>query len=257
MLLLLPTLYFFVIGSIIGSFVNVLIDRIPKGISIAFSRSYCPHCRKKLSPLELIPIFSYLILHGKCNGCKKEIPARLLLVEVLVAILYSILYVMVFVSVISPIQFVYLIAILPLFVAIIFTDLEYGIIPDQLLMYVLIVMAAYFILFALGFFPVHLFTGFVVFVFFALLFLVTSGKGMGFGDVKLSFVLGMFLGPANSIVAMYLSFLAGAIVSIALVLFRVRKFKGGTIPFGPFLVVSSITAYFWGNLLIKLFLKIY
>lgn len=257
MFLLLPTLYFFIIGSIIGSFTNVLIDRIPKGISIAFSRSYCPHCRKKLSPLELIPIFSYLMLRGKCGSCKKEIPARLLLVEVILAVLYSLLYVMVFMSVIGLFQFIYLLAILPLFMAIIFTDLEYGIIPDQLLLYVIVIIATYFILFSLVSLPVNLLTGFVVFVFFALLFLATSGKGMGFGDVKLSFVLGLFLGPVDSIVAMYLAFLTGAVVSIALVAFRIRRFKGGTIPFGPFLVVSSITAYFWGGLLIKLFLKIY
>lgn len=256
-MVILLTLYFFIFGSIVGSFTNVLIDRIPKGISIILSRSYCPHCKKKLSPLELIPIFSYLLLHGKCGSCKKEIPTRLLLIEVLTAVLYSLLFLLVFMSAITLGQFVYLIAILPLFITVIFTDLEYGIIPDQILLYVLVVSGAYFLLFARGEFILDLLSAFIVFAFFAFLFFVTSGRGMGFGDVKLSFVLGLFLGPVNSIVSLYLAFLTGAFMSIILVLFKKRSFKGGTIPFGPFLIMGAIVAYFWGDFLIKIFLKLY
>ncbi len=257
MLLLLPILYFFVIGAIIGSFINVLIDRIPRGMSIVLSRSYCPHCRKKLSPLELIPIFSYLMLRGKCGSCKKKIPARLLLIEVLIAVLYGLLYLMVFTSAINLGQFAYLLVILPLFISVIFTDLEYGIIPDQILLFILVASLSYFLLFARGEFVWDLLSAFIVFLFFAFLFFVTSGRGMGFGDVKLSFILGLFLGPVNVIVSLYLAFLTGAFVSIILVVFKKRSFRGGTIPFGPFLIVSSVVAYFWGDTLIKIFLRLY
>ncbi len=245
---------FFFIGITFGSFLNVLIDRLSTGRSVVGGRSYCEHCRKTLKPVDLIPLLSYLLLRGRCRFCKTKIPFRIFLVELLSGLAFLFILLQVTASVLLPIPAIFLAIILLCFIGIFFADIIYGIIPD-LMVVVCAIASLLFIIF--GNLPLvnHLLSAFFSFAFFFLLFALTRGRGMGFGDVKLSFILGLLLGFPNIIVALYLAFLTGAFVSIILVVCRKIRFFGGTIPFGPFLVGSTIIALFFGNQLLQMFLS--
>jgi len=241
----------FVFGSLIGSFLGLVSDRLPENKSIIRGRSICDKCGRKLNWYELIPLFSFLFLRGRCLKCKKQIGFRLLAIEILSGFLtaYTLFY-----SYKNNLPFfdvVVLLLIVYTFVAIFFTDLKYSIIPDKLLLFLTIftIIRLYLlqnnvlnsILAALG-----------AFFFFLLLFLITKGKGMGFGDVKLSFVLGLLLSFPLIIISLYISFLTGAALSIILVVLRRRSFRGGVIPFGPFLVFGGLLSLFFEQWLINI-----
>lgn len=248
-----PILWAFLAGSIFGSFLNVVIDRLSTGRSVLFGRSYCEHCKKKLKITDLVPIFSYLFLSGKCRYCKAKIPFRLVVVEFICAVTLSILMFFYLTGGIMMLPAIFIGIVLFSFIGIFFADIEYGIIPDAL-----VVVSAFSALFFLVTMQqnlvLHLISGVGTLLFFLTLFLVTRGKGMGFGDVKLACVLGLLLGFPNVVIALYLAFLTGAAVSIILVIWRKIRFFGGTIPFGPFMVASSILALFWGDVIASQFL---
>ncbi len=241
------TLLVFITGTIIGSFLNVVIDRFATKRSIFRGRSYCEFCKKTLEVRDLVPIFSYLLLKGKCRFCKKKIPVRLLLVELVSGLL------LLFTFVIFGTQNILLLIIAGLIVftltAIFFIDLEYGIIPDKLIIFLSFCVVMYLFQLNLNYVN-HLLAAVGSFVFFVTLFLVTKGRGMGFGDVKLSFELGLLLGYPLIVYGLYLAFLTGAIISIILVLWRKKSFRQGTVPFGPFLAASTLFVLFFGERII-------
>lgn len=256
-MVVLLTLYFFVFGSITGSFLNVLIDRLPKKHYTLLGRSHCAHCKKTLSPFDLIPIFSYLFLRGKCRKCKAKIPPRIFLVECATGVFFAGLYLHFLLVGYSLQAFVYLLIIISSSIAIFFTDLEYGIIPDETLVLMGVTIVAYSLFFAPAELPIKLLTASGAFFLFFLLFLFTKGRGMGFGDVKLSFIMGLFLSFPKIVAGLYLAFLTGATVSIILVLWRKKSFKKGTIPFGPFIIASMLVAYFLGNQILAVFFRFF
>ena len=232
----------------------MLIDRLSTGRSITKGRSYCEKCKKTLKPIDLIPIFSYIFLIGRCKHCKAHIPIRIFVVEMLSGIIFALLYFQVASSLLLPLSAICLSVILLCFVGIFFADLEYGIIPDLLVIGA--ILASFFYLFFQGLpMPTHVLSGLGSFAFFLLLFVVTKGRGMGLGDVKFAFVLGLLLGSPMTVVSLYLAFLTGAGVSIILVICKKLRFFGSTIPFGPFLVVSTIITLFYGDALLKFFLQ--
>ncbi len=248
-------LFVFILGASAGSFINVLIDRLPARQSIFFNRSHCAKCKKKLTPLELIPVVSYLVLRGKCKKCKSKIPTRIFLVEVINGLLYSAVFLLYIRGSVDFINLVYLLLLLPIFIGIFFTDFDFGIIPDELILTASGIVFVYLALYSPGSIINHFLAGVGFLLIFLLIFLATSGRGMGFGDVKLCFALGFFLGFPMSVVAAYLAFLTGAAVAIILVLWGKKKLKGGTIPFGPFLILSSVISYFLGDQIIKIVLE--
>lgn len=244
----------FIIGSVLGSFLNVVIDRLSTGRGIVGGRSYCEHCKRILSPQDLIPIVSYLILGGKCRFCKKKIPRRLIIVEVLTGITFTLVATLFMAQTITMFSALFLAVILWSLIGIFFADIEYGIIPDLLV--IVSTIASIFYLYEKHV-PLtnHLYAGIGALLFFLILFAITKGRGMGFGDVKFSFVLGFLLGFPSVIVALYMAFLTGALVSIILVVWRKLHFFGSTIPFGPFLVISVVISLFWGDQILKIFVN--
>lgn len=247
----------FIFGTAIGSFLNVVIDRLPRNESIVKSRSHCEHCRKTLKWPDLIPIVSYLALKGRCRYCHVHIGYYYPIVEALTGLLF----ILVTVSLLPGMQnsplpeiqqvliwlyFFYLVSSL---VVIFFTDFKYGIIPFKIVLYASI--ASVFYVFTTPYFLNHLFSALCVFAFFLLLFFITRGKGLGFGDVVYAFLMGMVLGFPRLIVGLYVAFLTGAIVSLILVWTGKKKLKGGSIPFGPFLVGGTIVGMFWGQILME------
>jgi len=232
-----PLMVLAAFGLAIGSFLNVLIDRLPRGESVVWGRSKCDHCKKPLRWWELIPVISFLLLGGRCNRCHKKLSIQYSLVEGITAIGFA--YVG-FISV-SPVILVLTLIVLCSLVVIFFSDWKYQIIPDSM---VILGSIAAVVLAAQLSTPVlvsRIAIGILCSLFFGALWLVTRGRGMGLGDVKLVFLLGVLLGYPGIIVALYVAFLTGAIVGVILVLARKKSFKS-SVAFGPFLVVGALVA---------------
>jgi prepilin signal peptidase PulO-like enzyme (type II secretory pathway) len=134
------------------------------------------------------------------------------------------------------------------------TDLFYGIIPDQFVAAIVISVFIFLGIYEPSLFPWYLLSGIASLALFLALFLITRGRGMGFGDVKFAFAMGFFLGFPQIVIGLYSAFLTAACVSVILVLVGKKKLKGGTIVFGPFLVLGTIFAHLFGQQIINLLL---
>ncbi len=245
---------FFAFGATLGSFLNVLIDRLSTGRPFTRGRSYCEKCKKTLEFYDLIPLVSYILLRGKCRHCHAKIPIRLFFVELLSGLLFALLYTYLLMQNMSLVVLPFLFAVLWSYLGIFFADLQYGIIPD-LLVGVSIIASVLLVIISGQPLTTHLLSAFGAFLFFVFLFLLTRGKGMGLGDVKLSFSMGLFLGFPLIVVALYAAFLTGASVAIILVIWRKIRFFGSTIPFGPFLIGGTFVSTFFGNQILQIFLS--
>lgn len=256
----------FVFGLFFGSFLNVVIDRLPKGQSIVYPPSHCPHCKHRLVFYDLIPLFSFFYLNGKCRYCKAKISWYYPMIEAVTGVLFVTTF---FVSGLSLADvlsahiflLVYLLFIISCLVIVFFTDLKFGIIPFKIVVLALAIISIRYFFLSFGepgYILGYLFSGIGVFSLFLLLFLVTRGRGIGFGDVVFSLLMGYVLGFPKIVLGVYISFLTGALISLILVLAKRKKLKGGIIPFGPFLVSATIVSLFWGQMIIdKLFLYLH
>lgn len=295
----------FIIGIILGSLAKALSDRSLVDKSF-WGRSYCPNCKRKLQWYDLFPVFSYLILRGKCRYCRKKIGMEYLIVEVGMGILIGLLFWQQFSNFQSfdPLRslrtsFQFSTFLLDLFLktffitvlAILFiTDLKKMFIPDRVVLpaiwigaFSLLMITLYkigYLYYYLSQTPVgqrllppysdyfqrhalviaepflgSLVTGLLIGGFFLSLIIVTKGKGMGGGDVKLGAFIGIMLGFPQAIFALVLSFITGALFSIALIMTRKKHF-GQTIPFGPFLVLGSLMMLFWGAQIVDWYLRL-
>lgn len=215
-----------IFGLAVGSFLNVLIDRLPKGENVLTGRSRCDHCGKSLRWFELIPLLSFLLQGGRCRRCHARLSWQYPIVELVtgIAFFYGV----------NPLLFS---SLLVIFVA----DLKYQIIPDSM-----IVIGVIGVIGVLGVIGENFFAGIGAAAFFLLLWLITRGKGMGLGDVKLAFLMGLLLGFPKIVVAAYLAFLTGAAVGVILILLRKKDLKS-KIAFGPFLIIGAVAAILWGE----------
>ena len=244
----------FFAGTLFGSFLNVLIDRLPASEAVFKGRSRCESCHRSLLPKDLIPIISYLALSGRCRYCHAKIPVRLPLVEVASGIIASALFLYALNTNLAVVLSVVLFIIMLCFLGIFFTDLTYGIIPDEFIIAIICSSILLLVLSAPNLIPQHFFVGLVSFLLFLSLYAATRGRGMGFGDVKLMGAIGFFLGFPNIIVGAYVAFLTATLVSIILILMGLKKFHGGVIAFGPFLSIGAVIGYFFGIRILDLFL---
>lgn len=246
----LGALLFFIFGISIGSFLNVLIYRIPKNENI-LGRSYCDFCKKKLPWYDLVPIISFLSLHGKCRFCKKEIDHFIPFVELITALLFAAVYLKL--PIITDYNLWFYLYFISVLIIVFFTDLRSEIIPDKVVLPALLV-SIIFAVFSGN--PInHILSGLGAFIFFLILALATKGRGMGGGDIKLSMLLGVILGFPSILISLYLAFLTGGIISLILILWKKKRFKGDTIPFGPFLALFGIISLFFGNQMVLLLLS--
>jgi leader peptidase (prepilin peptidase)/N-methyltransferase len=258
------TAIIFLGGLFIGSFLGVLVDRIPRGETFIKSRSHCEFCRKELKWLDLIPVLSFIFTKGKCRYCKRKLPIFYPAIEFTTGIMFALTYIysisnfqfLIFNQIPSPnflIALIYNLIVVSGFIVIFFMDLKYGLILDKILLPVIIIIAVYLFILNPSALIINLLCGILAFLFFlivALTFKAIRGKeGMGGGDIKLAFVLGLFLGFPNIIIALYLAFLTGAIGGIILILWKKKSLKSTTLPFGPFLILGALICLFWGNLI--------
>lgn len=261
-------IWLFILGLCVGSFLNVLIDRLPKDKSVIKDRSYCDFCGHTLSWYDLIPLLSIIILGRRCRYCHKKISWQYPLVELITGFLFAYSYsstpgeplqVTSPVVSLSPLYFpeaIFLFIVISGLIVIFFTDLKYRIIPDQVVIILTVSSLLYFLLFNHQALSInHLFSGVVMFLIFFTLLILTKGKGMGFGDVKFAGVMGLILGFPKVVVSFYLAFLTGAILSLILIISGKKTMKS-TIPFGPFLTASTVVSIFYGEQLWHLFKSI-
>ncbi len=264
-------LFIFSIGAAVGSFLGVVVDRMVNGESIWKGRSHCDHCRHKLHLLDLMPIISFFVLKGKCRYCHKKLGWFYPLIEIVTGLVFVLVTFVIaqgnsylFSNGNYVLILLYYFSLVSALIAIVFTDIKYGIIPFKVVFFAsFLTLIWYLLLPALYLSPLELRaigaqtnllnalgTGVVTAGFFFMLFVVTRGRGMGFGDVVYAFLMGFVLGFPIVILALYIAFLSGAVIALGLVLSGRKKFKGGTIPFGPFLVFGTLVGLLWGEVLI-------
>ena len=246
-----------VFGSVIGSFLNVCIYRIPQNIAIARPRSYCPKCSKPIRALDNIPIISFVILKGRCRNCDQTIRMQYPTVELLTALL-TIAVVWKFDFTILTIFYLSLVYIL---ITISFIDLEHMIIPDGLVLAAALLglMALIFNILPIGWpdsaYGALLYGGVMAGVGYVGK-LVYKMDALGGGDVKLAGVLGLYLGWKMSMISLLLAFLVAALfVVVGLAVGRLSRKQ--LIPFGPFLAMGAIMTLFWGEQLFNWYLHLF
>jgi leader peptidase (prepilin peptidase)/N-methyltransferase len=247
------SLWVFMLGAAIGSFLNVCIVRLPQGKSLVRPGSHCPRCGKAVRPYDNIPLLSYLILRGRCRDCKGPISPRYFLVEAATALL-SVAIVRNFGPTLEAgVYFALFCALL----VIIFVDLDTLTIPDVITLPGMIAgLGASFLLPRMGILRSAL--GLVAGG--GILFIVAIGyqmlrkrEGIGGGDIKLLAMIGSFLGLQGVIFTLFASSLVGALAGFLLM---VRQKSGGAtmIPYGPFLSLAAMGYVFWGPALIQWYL---
>jgi leader peptidase (prepilin peptidase)/N-methyltransferase len=271
-------IFIFLLGACIGSFLNVLIHRIPNEESIVFPNSACPKCKNPIKPYDNIPILSWLILGGKCRNCKNPISPRYPTVELITALLFVLVYWQpdIGFSPFLPVALVFVAAI----VALIFIDAEHMILPDvinfPLLFFALVVRLAFAFAFGnayfsdLKFFPLNQMDNLPIWLVSligaALGGLVGGGflwlvgaiwkklrgvDAMGLGDVKMMFAVGAILGWRLTFLSIFLGAFSGAIIGIVVISRQKDKDLQTQIPFGIFLGIGSILALLFGEQMIK------
>lgn len=247
---------FFILGLVIGSFLNVCIFRIPLKKSIVFPASHCFHCKHELKPLDLLPFFSFFILKGKCRYCGEKISIQYPLIELVTGLLF--LFVLINYG-LSFYSFFYMIFIsLLLIVAII--DYKKGIIPNVLILFGLIFGMVYNISIVITTYSFDRLKegiiGFLVGTAIIFIIILVSRGGMGAGDLKLMGVIGLFLGYKGVILTIFLGVLLGGIFAIIILIAKLKERKS-TIPFGPFLCMGAFIALIWGEPIIRWYLLLY
>jgi leader peptidase (prepilin peptidase) / N-methyltransferase len=231
---------FFILGSFIGSFLNVCIYRMPKSESIVTPRSHCVNCKAFIKWYENIPLLSYIALRGRCRYCKKSISVRYFIVELLTAVLFVLFYSKFGLGL--DLLF-YLILLCGLIVAT-FIDFEYQLIPDSvslggLALGLIINLRGDFLSSLLGA-AIGAGSIYSIGVLGKLLF---KKEAMGFGDVKFLAMIGAFLGWQKVLVVFFLAPFFGAAVGITLKI----KYKAEIIPYGPYLSLATIVTILWGE----------
>ncbi|MGI6227559.1 MAG: prepilin peptidase [Peptococcales bacterium] len=231
----------FIFGITIGSFLNVCIYRLPRGESIVRPPSHCAVCGYQLKAWDLVPILSYIFLHGKCRNCEVEISLRYPLIELLTGLMFTFV-VYKFGFNVSALFYSLFVAAL---IVVTFIDLEHFLIPNSVVIAILVLGIGLHIFIR----PFSIFNALMTFlgvILFFLAFQILSRGGLGGGDVKLSGVLGLWLGWPDTALAIFLGSLVGMIISLAMIALRVKKRKE-PIPYGPYLVLGTLIVLFAGE----------
>lgn len=246
------------LGASIGSFLSVVLHRIEKNKKgILFGTSSCPSCKKKLSALDLIPIFSYIFLRGKCRKCGKKISPHYLFLEIITGLVllaiyakYPFLYggfeeqIRLVTSTLVPFIFFSIYSIF--FIGIFFFDLKTKTIPDVFLFpLLLIAIIGSLIIGTPDIISIVIAIG-IALLFFGGQILVSKGKWLGEGDLILSLILAIIFGWQLFLVSIIMSYFIGALVFTPLLVFKKAKAKA-RVPFGPFLVIGAFVTLFFGG----------
>jgi leader peptidase (prepilin peptidase)/N-methyltransferase len=250
------TIVFALLGFAVGSFLNVCIDRLPRDESIVNPPSHCQACHHRLAAKDLIPLFSYLWLRGRCRYCQAGIPRRLFYVELATGIIFAFLYrhcgltpelgVMAFYTCLLIITFL--------------IDLEHGLILNKVVysgMVVALILAIFLPqpwITQLGFQGIANFAvgGGIGFALLLLVAVISRG-GMGWGDVKLAALIGLTTGFPLVLLALIMAVVVGGAVAAGLLVAK-KKGRKEAIPFGPFLCLATLITLLWGSNILNWYL---
>lgn len=252
--MVLGTVYFSVVslllGLVIGSFLNVVVYRLPRGESLVRPGSHCPRCDHAIRWYHNLPVAGWLILRGRCRDCGARISWRYPFVEALMGGLFVAAFLVFGLGGRLLLGWAFISAM----IAIVFIDLDHQIIPDKIVLPGAVVcLAASTALRPSGWWE-YLLAAAGAAGFLLVIALIWAG-GMGFGDVKMALLMGAVLGR-SVIVAMFLAFLIGGIVGVVLIATKARSRKD-RIPFGPFLAAGSIIALLCGQVILDLYLRLF
>ncbi|HWA51754.1 MAG TPA: prepilin peptidase [Patescibacteria group bacterium] len=233
------TIGLLVFGLIIGSFLGALTYRLPRRISIIKGRSFCPSCKAQINWYDNIPLISYVLLQGKCRDCSSHISRREPLIELATGIIFIFVGLNIFNLILASIL-----------IAIFVIDFENQIIPDELV-FGGILIAVCKLIFTSSFLYPNLLASFLSALILLMISLITHGKGMGLGDVKLALLIGLLVGLKFFLVWLFFSFLIGAVLGLFLIIIKKAKLRQ-RIAFGPFLIFGIAMVLFFGDYFIKL-----
>ena len=273
-------IFVFLFGSVVGSFLNVVIHRVPREESIVFPNSACPKCKTPIKPYDNIPLFGWLMLGGKCRSCKTPISARYPAVELLTALLFIVTYWQIGFTAFLPVSLVFVATM----VSLIFIDAEHMILPNVITLPLFVIALAVRVVYPLVFgaeyftdlqhspltylqsYPVWL-VSLIGAIFGGLVgggFLWLVGEvwkrlrgveAMGLGDVKMMFGVGALLGWRLTFLSIFLGAFSGAVIGLFVIYRQKEKDMQAQIPFGIFLGTGSILALLFGEPLINWYMN--
>ena len=253
----------FIFGASIGSFLNVLIDRLPKDEGIN-GRSHCDFCGKKIAWYDMFPVLSFFILGGRTRCCHKKLSFQYPVIELITGVIF----VMVFKD--SPymdsltrtvlIRSVLISGVMACLIVIFVTDFKYHLISDYILLALFIfslllklVIPAEAGIQTIGF---DVLSSLIVGLLIFLIYFLSHERAMGLGDVYLSTIMGFLLGWQAGLVALYIAFITGAIFGVIVIILKHKKLKS-KIAFGPFLVIGTVVMLGWGEKIMEIIKRIY
>ena len=248
--------FVFILGLVVGSFLNCVVYRLGINKSFLRERSFCPQCQYPLTWLDLVPLLSFLFLKGKCRYCHKKISWQYPLVELLTGVVFLLVYIVQFNSfdqftVFQLLNLFYYWLISSFLIIIFLYDLKYYLVLHRVIYPAIIIAGIYDLQFIL---QPRVFFSFLLSalggaLFFFLLVFISKERWMGGGDIKIAFLMGLILGWPNTLVALALAFYLGALIGVGLIIQGKKKMKS-QIPFAPFLITGTFLALFWGSELI-------
>lgn len=261
----------FIFGLIIGSFINCLIYRLRHGQNFFTGRSHCPLCRHQIAWYDNIPLLSYLILRAKCRHCHKAISWQYPIVELITGLLFLIIfwqqmtivdYNVLMLSCFNVLMILRNFVFTAFLIIIFLYDLKYYLILDSITIPAMIVALLFnlfigvlttpssFISIFLNFFV----SAFILGVFFLLQFLISRGKWLGGGDIRLGILMGLMLGWPNSLVALTLGYILGSLAGLGLIAAHKKTFQS-RVPLGTFLTITTFIALLWGDKIINWYMN--
>jgi len=240
-----------VLGAVTGSFLNVVVHRVPQGQSVSRPRSQCPGCGQPIKPWDNVPILSWLLLRGRCRNCATSISARYPLVEAFTAVLF------VAVALVNGFDeaLAWELPLAAALVAVAAIDLEHRIIPNRIVGPLAVYGLAIGVVLRPDELPELAIAGVAAFA-FLLIAALAYPAGMGMGDVKLAGVMGLFLG-LSVVPAMFVAFVGGTVLGVVIMAREGKGARKKGVPFGPFLALGGVVAVLAGPELIDLYERLF
>jgi leader peptidase (prepilin peptidase)/N-methyltransferase len=235
----------FIFGLLIGSFLNVVIYRLPQEESIVVDRSHCPSCETQLQWFDLVPVVSFLMTGGQCRYCEQNISWQYPVVELITGFLFLSLYLKFGLTV----QLGALLILTSLLVASSVIDYRLQIIPNKLTYFGIISGLIFSLIFNYISFKLALW-GLVLPAGFLLVIAIVTRGGMGIGDVKFAAMIGTFIGPRLTLLGIFLGSLIGSIIGLVLLVMG-KKNRKSKLPFGPLIAIGVLIMIFWGSRIIN------
>lgn len=238
-----PAIALFLFGACIGSFVNVLALRFISGEDTISKRSHCPHCERTLSWYELVPIISFIGLMGRCRTCRKPIAWQYPLVEIVMATSSVLILLPALTASSSTIAGIVLFIVTAILVVLTIIDSKTLLLPDMFVAALTVLSVTYLVLHQ-AVWPMHILAAVTGIIFLGGIWLITRGRGIGLGDVKIIVPLGLLVGYPAIFVLLLVAFVAGGVWGIYLLATKQATPKTA-VPFGPFLIGAALLMVWW------------